>query len=951
MANLYPTGAQALSVSNASTSFTISGILLDLSDVLPGDVLCTSAGSAPILTVTSGGGTLGIGWQGATVSGSTAWWIERRSDQRYSGFYTATQAAKAAQRLAQALTNATVYSVKGETNTPPASPAEGDTYLTGTSPTGAWASNASAIARYTNGAWVFPPFQTGDGSLNTATNVLKVWNGATWASATSASITDAELLALAGLPSAANKIPYFTGSGTADLLTRDTDGTLAANSDNNVATQKAVKTYVDGAPIVILATGQSNFARNDAYSWTPPKNLAVWNWNGTTATVGTAFAALDGTTASAPYSFAARVAEAHPARKVYLLRIAIGAQAIAQWKSGAATPKVYDDCKANVEAALTLLGLSKIDALLWWQGEADTTSPANYITDFETVMTRFRGETWFPYTTPIVVFGLTPESSGAVAGFDLFNTYLQRCVYADPANRLFAYPGWATSTYWADNRHATGLGAHLIGIAAAQQFMGRAGARPLQGVYRNYGTGEQINRNVSVVTANASDPTAPLTSVIARDIAADATSSRRSFEGYGAAFFATFVRAEGTAAAKSAITSGLALGNVQYGGWDGAAWAVTAAVRAASTENWSGSARGTELGLWTVAPGATTLTQRWKVADAGQFVPAADNTYDFGTASLRPNKIRVGTGASQFDGAVQTGLLTVNTTGLSPALPITGVPFTTIQDGAANGFCIAAFGGAANAIGGRAGGSAASPTGVGSGATLYSTQGYGYHSGGAWSSASRVTLSMVTSEAWSSTAQGTEMRFQTTANGTTTTSIRWKVDNTGDFLAGADNTYNIGSASFRAKEIFAGTGTINTSDATEKNWLGALTEAEMRVARRLSALVGTYQWKASVEKKGDAARLHVGVTVQAVVAAFEAEGLDPWRYAMCCSDTFDVLGPKLDDQGAPVLNDEGQPIMVPTGEKHTRLGLRYDQLYAFVTAAALHQMQAINVRLAAIEAS
>lgn len=53
------------------------------------------------------------------------------------------------------------------------------------------------------------------------------------------------LTLLSDLTAAADRIPYFTGSNSAALLTLDTDVTLSGNSDTSLSTQKAVKGYVD----------------------------------------------------------------------------------------------------------------------------------------------------------------------------------------------------------------------------------------------------------------------------------------------------------------------------------------------------------------------------------------------------------------------------------------------------------------------------------------------------------------------------------------------------------------------------------------------------------------------------------------------------------------------------------------------------------------------------------
>jgi hypothetical protein len=99
----------------------------------------------------------------------------------------------------------------------------------------------------------------------------------------------------------------------------------------------------------------------------------------------------------------------------------------------------------------------------------------------------------------------------------------------------------------------------------------------------------------------------------------------------------------------------------------------------------------------------------------------------------------------------------------------------------------------------------------------------------------------------------------------------------------SDNTYTLGSASLRWSQLYAGTATINTSDAREKTALADVPEALLDAV--LAVPIGAYQWLDSVARKGsDRARIHFGPTAQDVRDAILAQGLDPERFALFCRD-------------------------------------------------------------------
>lgn len=171
-----------------------------------------------------------------------------------------------------------------------------------------------------------------------------------------------------------------------------------------------------------------------------------------------------------------------------------------------------------------------------------------------------------------------------------------------------------------------------------------------------------------------------------------------------------------------------------------------------------------------------------------------------------------------------------------------------------------------------------------------------------------------------------------------------------------DNTSNLGSAALGMKELFCDNGTINTSDARRKTEVSALSAAEINAAKQLAKEIGSFKFLAAVTEKGDAARLHIGMTVQRAIEIMESNGLNPIAYSFICHDAWDqqvVEHPAVEAKDA-ALDDEGNVVepAVEAKDAWTEVTLEAGDKYSFRAHELLLFMAAgFEARLSALEAA
>jgi hypothetical protein len=127
---------------------------------------------------------------------------------------------------------------------------------------------------------------------------------------------------------------------------------------------------------------------------------------------------------------------------------------------------------------------------------------------------------------------------------------------------------------------------------------------------------------------------------------------------------------------------------------------------------------------------------------------------------------------------------------------------TLLADAASLSLTVGCYGGPVTFFGYSAEGTEAVPAPTANGTGIAAMTGGGYDTA---LTGGRGRIRINASQTWAAGANGTELRFETTANGSTTMARRWTVQNDGHFVPFADVTHDVGTAALRVRATYSQT--------------------------------------------------------------------------------------------------------------------------------------------------
>jgi hypothetical protein len=155
-------------------------------------------------------------------------------------------------------------------NAPPSSFADGNRFLVGPTPTGAWASHAGSIALTSNGQWQFLSPQAGWLLWVVAENIFLVFNGATWAAPPPpTTISNLVGLGVNATPDTTNKLSV---NSSAALFNNIGNG-IQIKLNKNATTDTASLLYQTG----FSGRAELGTAGDDSFHFKVSADGSTWN--------------------------------------------------------------------------------------------------------------------------------------------------------------------------------------------------------------------------------------------------------------------------------------------------------------------------------------------------------------------------------------------------------------------------------------------------------------------------------------------------------------------------------------------------------------------------------------------------------------------------------------------------------------------------------------------------
>lgn len=167
-----------------------------------------------------------------------------------------------------------------------------------------------------------------------------------------------------------------------------------------------------------------------------------------------------------------------------------------------------------------------------------------------------------------------------------------------------------------------------------------------------------------------------------------------------------------------------------------------------------------------------------------------------------------------------------------------------------------------------------------------------------------------------------------------------RINAAGNVFAYPSNTYSLGEADCLWSVVYAATGAIDTSDERLKSSIADISDAVLDAWENVSWM--QYKFNDAVEKKGDDARVHVGLIAQRVKDVFEANGVDPSQYGFFCHDEWEAQEEERDEDGKILRAAR------PAGDAYA---MRYEEALCIEAAYQRRRADRLESRIAALEAA